>query len=102
MFVFARLYIGGCWKVIVVDDFFPCDASTRQMIFAYARKKQLWVPLMKKALAKALGNYFSLDAASAKDCPCQYAEHCHFTGAPLLTVDLYPYYSGGILDNQAM
>lgn len=60
------------------------------------------MPLIEKALAKALGSYFSLYGAPLKDIPSQYDLHCFFTGAPCLTIDLYLYYSDSILANHAM
>ncbi|VDM72488.1 unnamed protein product, partial [Strongylus vulgaris] len=73
-----RLCIDGQWKIVLVDDFFPCRPATRSIAFAEGRKNQvrhalvlncyfsfyplsceilnylyllqLWVPLIEKAL----------------------------------------------------
>lgn len=44
----------------VVDDYFPCRAGDSALAFGAGRKKQLWVPLIEKALAKQLGSYARL------------------------------------------
>ncbi|KAJ1371003.1 hypothetical protein KIN20_032864 [Parelaphostrongylus tenuis] len=56
----VRLCIDGRWKIVIVDDFFPCRIETRSIAFADGRKNQLWVPLIEKALAKQLGSYSRL------------------------------------------
>ncbi|GMT09457.1 hypothetical protein PFISCL1PPCAC_754, partial [Pristionchus fissidentatus] len=53
----VRLCVDGHWRVITVDDYFPCRKNTRSFAFAVGRKNQLWVPLVEKAYAKALGKY---------------------------------------------
>ncbi|EPB67468.1 calpain family cysteine protease [Ancylostoma ceylanicum] len=61
----VRLCIDGQWKIVLVDDFFPCRPETRSIAFADGRKNQvsnLWVPLIEKALAKQLGSYSRLRA----------------------------------------
>ncbi|WKY09591.1 hypothetical protein Q1695_002168 [Nippostrongylus brasiliensis] len=58
----VRLCIDGQWKIVLVDDFFPCRVESRSMAFADGRKNQLWVPLIEKALAKELGSYSRLRA----------------------------------------
>ncbi|KJH53772.1 calpain family cysteine protease [Dictyocaulus viviparus] len=55
-----RLCIDGRWKIVIIDDFFPCRTRTRSIAFADGRKNQLWVPLIEKALAKQLGSYSNL------------------------------------------
>ncbi|KAI6233617.1 hypothetical protein M3Y99_00898000 [Aphelenchoides fujianensis] len=73
-----RLCIDGLWKTVVVDDFFPCHATKKTMIFAVGRNNQLWVSLIEKALAKMYGSYSRLRAgrmheglATLVGCPCQ-------------------------------
>ncbi|CAB3406438.1 unnamed protein product [Caenorhabditis bovis] len=60
----VKVCVEGQWKVIIVDDYFPCYPHTRTFGMAIGRRKQLWVPLIEKALAKAVGNYSKLYGAS--------------------------------------
>ncbi|CAJ0586379.1 unnamed protein product, partial [Mesorhabditis spiculigera] len=57
-----RVCVDGEWRIITVDDFFPCRPENRALAFANGRKNQLWIPLLEKALAKALGSYAKLRA----------------------------------------
>lgn len=50
--------------MIIVDDFLPCYRNTNSMAMAVGRRNQLWVPLIEKALAKAMGSYSKLHGAS--------------------------------------
>ncbi|VDM29628.1 unnamed protein product [Toxocara canis] len=36
-----RLCVDGRWQVVVVDDFFPCNARTRGLAFAVGRRNQV-------------------------------------------------------------
>jgi len=60
-----RLRIFGQWQEIIVDDLLPY-ASNNELIYGIS-KKQLWAPIIEKALAKALGNYNSLEGGYAHE-----------------------------------
>ncbi|KHN82546.1 Calpain-D [Toxocara canis] len=77
-----RLCVDGRWQVVVVDDFFPCNARTRGLAFAVGRRNQLWVPLIEKAFAKITGSYAKLLAGRTIE------GLAVLTGAPCSQLDL--------------
>ncbi len=56
----------GEWVVVNIDDFLPCDKN-EQLVFSLGRRRQLWVPLMEKALAKLYGSYEAIARGACAD-----------------------------------
>ncbi len=62
----VRLYLAGMWRIITVDDYFPVHPHAHTMAFSRALRRQLWVPLIEKALAKVAGCYKALEGGSVR------------------------------------
>ena len=61
------LNIDGAWREIIVDDqlpvFYDPESGVSNLAFSQTVQTQdLWVPLLEKAYAKSVGDYYSIAA----------------------------------------
>jgi hypothetical protein len=57
----------GQWKIVIVDDYFPCHIKTRKPLFAKPRDCEIWVMILEKVWAKVNGGYMNTIAGSSSD-----------------------------------
>lgn len=58
----CRFYVDGEWVEVITDTILPCtrDNSTGKVLPVYGRSalsNEMWIPLVEKAFAKAMGSY---------------------------------------------
>ena len=63
----VRLCNQGIWQVVTIDDLLPVSASN-SLVFSRSKKKQLFAPLIEKALAKMHGSYMALKSGVYSGC----------------------------------
>ena len=56
-FYVLKLFINGYPKFMVLDDLIPCNKSMKTPLFTKPIGNQIWVLLLEKAWAKAIGSY---------------------------------------------
>ena len=58
-FYVLKLFINGYPKYMMLDDLIPCDKTTKTPKFTQPICNQIWVLLLEKAWAKAIGDYIN-------------------------------------------
>ena len=53
--------INSEWKIIIIDDFFPCNKKNNFPIFCKPFKNEIWIMLLEKAWAKINNGYINID-----------------------------------------
>ena len=57
----VTLNLGGWWVVVAIDSFIPCCPKSNTPFGTHCRSvRDMWAPLLEKALAKAYGSYMTL------------------------------------------
>ena len=60
-----EVFIDGKKQIIIVDDYIPAYKSNKNIYFARANKKKIWVILLEKAWAKVNGGYINIISGRA-------------------------------------
>ena len=96
----CRFYVDGDWVEVITDTRLPCkrDENTGYMIPAYSRStnsNDLWIPLVEKAFAKAVGCYESIIKIRPHEALL------HLTGGSIQEINLHEHHDPSITKKMA-
>ena len=77
----VQLNVHGVWRSILVDDWLPVSVR-KFLVFSRPIRRQLWVPLLEKAAAKAAGCFEQLHGGTFREA------FGLLTGAPTETIEI--------------
>jgi hypothetical protein len=63
----VKLCIDGVWKIVNVDDFFPCGPNGMP-VFSQCVKGEIWVMILEKVWAKRCGSYENTERSDLTSC----------------------------------
>lgn len=66
-FYVVRMFIHGKITYFTIDDMIPCDGNTNAPVFSRSVGNELWVILLEKCWAKAIGSYLSAEGMAPND-----------------------------------
>lgn len=85
----CRFYVEGEWVDVITDTNLPCirdEANSQNVSLAYGRSgnpKEMWVSLVEKAYAKAVGSYEAIEKVKAHEALL------HLTGGSIQNMHLH-------------
>ena len=59
--------INGEWKIIIIDDYFPCNKKNNFPIFCKPNRNEIWCLLLEKVWAKINNGYINIDSGYSND-----------------------------------
>lgn len=70
-----QICLGGVWRHVVVDDFFPCERFGGPL-YSHANGPELWVLLLEKVYAKIHGSYAAIESGNMRIVLSNSITHC--------------------------
>lgn len=94
-----KLYINGCFRFVVVDDYLLANKDNTDVIIAHSLlQTELWVSLLEKAILKVFytGYYFNYELSCYTGCAAkEYSQEKLKNGLNEIWKEVYSFYSEG-------